>query len=98
MKYKQSAYAVLLCPILRLPLFAGTEMSHSIKSESFGAVDGNPVTLYTLTNGHGVELRVKNYGCIVVSLRVPDKEGRLDYVVLSFDNLRQEHTLRGSQG
>jgi len=98
MKYKQSAYAVLLCPILRLPLFAGTEMSHSIKSESFGAVDGNPVTLYTLTNGHGVELRVTNYGCIVVSLRVPDKEGRLDYVVLSFDNLRQEHTLRGSQG
>jgi aldose 1-epimerase len=31
-------------------------------------------------------VRVTNYGCIIVSIRVPDKRGRMDDVVLGFDN------------
>ncbi|MCW5880539.1 MAG: galactose mutarotase [Anaerolineae bacterium] len=49
--------------------------------------DGTPVALYTLTNRHGVEARIATYGGIVVSLRVPDREGRLADVVLGFDSL-----------
>jgi len=61
---------------------------HPIKKESFGQTrDGKPVELYTLTNSHGMEVGAINYGGIIVSLRVPDKNGKLDDVVLGFDKL-----------
>lgn len=56
-----------------------------MKKESFGAIQGNSVELYTLTNSHGIEVRAMNYGGIIVSLRVPDKRGHVDDVVLGFD-------------
>lgn len=56
-----------------------------MKKETFGAVQGSSVELYTITNAHGVEVRAMNYGGIIVSLRVPDKHGRMDDVVLGFD-------------
>ena len=61
---------------------------HPIKKELFGQTkDGKPVELYTVTNSHGMEVRAINYGGIIVSLRVPDKNGKLDDVVLGFDKL-----------
>src|SRR6184192_3289427 len=45
------------------------------------------VSAYTLKNAHGIELQVLDYGGIIVSLRVPDRTGRLDDVVLGFDSL-----------
>ena len=42
---------------------------------------------YTLKNAHGMELRVLDYGGIIVSLAVPDRTGRVDDVVLGFDRL-----------
>ena len=43
--------------------------------------DGAAVDLYTLADGK-VEVRIMNYGGIIVSLRAPDREGKLDDVVL----------------
>ena len=43
---------------------------------------------YTLKNAHGMELRVLDYGGIIVSLAVPDRTGRVDDVVLGFDRLQ----------
>ena len=51
----------------------------------FGQVDGKEVFLYTLTNTHGMEVRAMSYGATIVSLRVPDRNGRSDDVVLGFD-------------
>jgi aldose 1-epimerase len=53
----------------------------------FGRVDGKEIFLYTLTNAHGMELRAMSYGATIVSLRVPDRDGRSDDVVLGFDAL-----------
>jgi aldose 1-epimerase len=59
-----------------------------IKKEAFGMTrDGKPVELFTLSNTHGMEVRAMTYGGIIVSLRVPDRHGRLDDVVLGFDKL-----------
>src|SRR5437667_9756602 len=56
--------------------------------QPFGTTDrGEAVSLYTLKNAHGTEARVLDYGGIIVSLRVPDRNGRLDDVVLGFDSL-----------
>ena len=55
---------------------------------SFGQMpDGVAVDLFTLTNSNGVEVRAITYGCIIVSLRVPDRDGRLDDIVLGYDSL-----------
>lgn len=43
--------------------------------------------IYTLTNKYGASAQITNYGGIVVTLNVPDRSGRLDDVVLGFDNL-----------
>ena len=60
-----------------------------IKKESFGKTgEGRPIDLYTFTNSHGLEVRAMSYGGIIVSLRVPDKNGNLDDVVLGFEKLQ----------
>jgi aldose 1-epimerase len=49
--------------------------------------EGASVDVFTLTNANGLEVRAITYGAYVVSLRTPDRQGRLDDVVLGFDTL-----------
>ncbi|CAH1435600.1 unnamed protein product [Lactuca virosa] len=42
--------------------------------------------LFELNNGT-IKVMVSNYGCTITSLFVPDKDGKLDDVVLGFDTL-----------
>ena len=59
-----------------------------VAREPFGKLpDGRAVERFTLTNANGVEVRVITYGAIITSLRVPDRAGKLDDVVLGFDQL-----------
>jgi len=44
---------------------------------------------YALSNSHGVSMNVTNYGGRIISLLVPDKNGKLGDVVLGYDSLRQ---------
>jgi|SRR5215217_2405158 len=64
------------------------EAKPKIEKQPFGKTENlTPVDLYTLTNDKGVEARITTYGGIVVSLKVPDRIGRLGDVVLGYDNL-----------
>ena len=49
--------------------------------------DGTAVESFTLRNAHGMEVRAITYGAIIVSLRVPDRAGKFDDVVLGHDDL-----------
>lgn len=49
--------------------------------------DGTAISLYTMTNGKGVTMKVMNYGGIIVSLMVPSKDGRTVDVILGYDSL-----------
>ena len=94
--------------ILLLTLFVSSVMGreaasakgkHQVRKESFGKTgDGRPVDLFTLTNSNGLEVRTINYGGIIVSLRVPDKNGNLGDIVLGYDKLdgylQNPHLLR----
>lgn len=54
----------------------------------FGTMpDGRPVDLYTLTNAAGTEMTVTNYGGIVVSLKLPGRDGKVADVVLGYERL-----------
>ena len=48
--------------------------------------DGQNVDLYTLRNSRGFEAKITNYGGILVSLKVPDRNGKFDDVVLGFND------------
>jgi aldose 1-epimerase len=61
--------------------------SGAVSKEPFGTKEGIQVDLYTLRNAKGLEAKITNYGGIVVSLRVPDRNGQLGDVVLGFDTL-----------
>ncbi len=52
-------------------------------------VMGKKTELITLANKNGMEVCVTNYGARVVSLCVPDKNGKPTDVVLGYDNIRQ---------
>jgi aldose 1-epimerase len=67
------------------------ESKQKMKTEkqAFGTLpDGTAIDLYTLTNANGVEMRVITYGGIVVSLKTPNRNGKLEDIVLGFDNLQ----------
>ncbi|MHC4111423.1 MAG: aldose epimerase family protein [Planctomycetota bacterium] len=49
--------------------------------------DGQEIDLYTMTNTNGITAKITNYGAILVSLEVPDKNGKLADITLGFDNL-----------
>ena len=52
-------------------------------------VNGDTVKLYTLKGDKGMEVCITNYGGLIVSLMVPDKNDSLVDVVLGFDNIAQ---------
>lgn len=58
-----------------------------IASEPWGEVQGEEVTLFTLTNANGMEVKITNYGGIITSVVVPDNQGAMENVTLGFDNL-----------
>ncbi len=56
-------------------------------------IDGKPVSLYTLTNSNGAVLQLTNYGCRILALWVPDRDGVMRDVVWGYDSI--EATLAG---
>ena len=58
-----------------------------ITSTPWGTANGHAVNLYTLTNHHGMKVKITNYGGVVQSIWVPDRHGRLANVALGFSNL-----------
>ena len=61
-----------------------------IQEDSFGYLpDGTRVTLYTLTHNQGIEVKITNYGTIVTSIKIRDRNGELRDIVLGYDNLQE---------
>jgi aldose 1-epimerase len=64
------------------------EAQMNIDKQAFGkTTEGTSVNLYKLVNAHGLEAKITDYGGIVVSLMVPDRNGKLGDVVLGYNNL-----------
>jgi aldose 1-epimerase len=56
------------------------------ESPDFGRMpSGDPVSLVTLRNQNGIEIRVMPIGGTILSLRTPDRTGAIDDIVLGFD-------------
>ena len=63
-------------------------VTRELRRAAFGrTADGQPVDLFILTNAHGIEVRLTNYGGIITSLKTPDRSGQLGDIVLGYDSL-----------
>lgn len=59
-----------------------------MNKESFGtSKHGEAVCVYTLENKNGAKVRVTDYGAALVSVIVPDKDGKMQDVLLGYDNV-----------
>lgn len=62
--------------------------SVSVTQLPFGILpDGQDVSVFTLTNRQGMQVKVLDFGAIISEIHVPDRDGRFADVVLGFDRL-----------
>jgi aldose 1-epimerase len=60
----------------------------SISETAFGSLpDGTSLKLFKLRNASGMEADITNYGGIITALKTPDRNGKLEDVVLGYDSL-----------
>ena len=59
--------------------------TNGISKSVYGKMpDGKEVDIYTLTNKNGMKAQIINYGAIITSLTAPDKNGKMEDVVLGY--------------
>lgn len=64
-------------------------LKSEIMEEPFGKIGQKDVFIYSLTNNSGITVKITNYGGIITSIIVPDKNGRSGDIVLGYDSLEQ---------
>ena len=71
----------------------------TISSSPFGSgADGQAATLWTIENADGLSVGVTDWGATLVTVRQPDRDGRLADVVLGFDDASVYRPSKGYLG
>jgi aldose 1-epimerase len=83
---RRNAYFALL-GVVSLAATGQQNAQRSIGNAGFGRAGDTTVQIYTLTNIHGIEARIMTYGAALVSLKTPDRAGKLANIILGFDSL-----------
>ena len=73
-------------------------LSGLYKSKFETEVNGQPTDLYVLKNAKGAEACVTNWGGRLVSVMVPDKNGKMTDVVLGYDSIQAYINSTGNFG
>lgn len=77
--------ALCVAPAL---MMSAAQAAPGVMRAPFGTTpDGKPVSIMTLTNDHGVTVRVLSYGGVIQSVETPDRDGHTGDVVLGFKDL-----------
>ena len=80
-------FAILLSSCNNNQTTEKMEIKKGVTKVAWGNVDGKNVSLYTLTNRNGEQVKISNYGATVTSWVSPDKNGDKSSIVLGFDSL-----------
>lgn len=89
------------CGLAMLSAAGGTAAAQGVTAErsDAGALrDGSRVEAIELSNGRGITARVLTYGATLQSLVVPDREGRLDDIVLGHDTAAEYEAVQDFLG
>ena len=80
----------------------GTTISGLKKSDFQTEINGQPIDLFVLKNNNGMEACITNYGGRLVSLMVPDRNGKMEDIVCGFstinDYMANRHTFGSTIG
>jgi aldose 1-epimerase len=85
------ALLFILCESLTAPFPAATirRAEARIDKRAFGKLeDGTTVDIYSLKNRNGLQVEITNYGGAVVTIRTPDRRGRMADIVLGYADPR----------
>lgn len=83
---RKSATRMLLAAIMAAG-FAAPAAAANISRDVWGTTDsGQEVDLYTLRGAGGMEAKISNFGGVIVSLFVPDRDGNRADIVLGYDD------------
>jgi aldose 1-epimerase len=77
---------VLLCSVVVAA--QATKSTARISPQPFGTINGKRVFYYVLKNKNDVEAELTNFGATLISLKVADRNGKFDDVVLGYDTLK----------
>jgi aldose 1-epimerase len=70
------------------PTSSPKKIAMTIEKTPFGKTnDGQEVSLYTLSNGGGLTVKIMTYGALITSVETPDKNGKLANITLGFPTL-----------
>lgn len=70
-----------------------------IETQPYGITSfGDKVTLYSLINKNGMVVNLINYGAVITNIWVPDKNGKIEDVVLGYDTLSKYESNESSYG
>jgi aldose 1-epimerase len=95
--FSKSILGMLLC-LFMCAVTLNANAKTTVSKQPFGKMpDGTSVDVYTLSEGK-IEARIITFGGTVISLKVPDKSGKVDDIVLGFDNLDQYVTVSNNKG
>ena len=87
MRIERTLQAIAINGLCVALLSVAMEAKTKVTSQPFGNMpDGSAVEIFTLSDGP-YEARIATYGGVLVSLKAPDRDGKVADVVLGFDNL-----------
>ena len=70
------------------PLLLSCSPKAGVSVSDFGNLStGEPTKLYTIVNRSGASLQLLDYGARIVSIKVPDRDGKIGDVVVGFGDL-----------
>lgn len=88
-----AAYRTLTLAAAALLLAAGPALAAEATRAPYGVTAaGAPVEVFTLKNDHGMSVKVLSYGGVITQVNVPDRQGRVQNVVLELADLKAYET------
>lgn len=91
----KTAFALIIC----ITLFTNCQKSNiGVEKQIWGNIKGKNIYLYTITNTNGMVVKITNFGGIITSILTPDKNGKMDDIVLGYNNLEQYQEIHPSFG
>ncbi len=84
---KAGVFIMMFVLIASMLSSAGDSKSKSgVEKKPFGSADGKEAQLYVLTNEHGMQAAITDFGASLVSLKVPDRNGKLGDIITGYDD------------
>lgn len=89
---KKAVLFILILPAVFFSCILPTENNNMNKEQSRASLfsdtlNGKQVNLYALQNKNGMLVEFSNYGATILSINVPDRNGKVENVVLGYDSI-----------